>query len=121
MTEIDKPKVVALLNKILETELAGVVRYTHYSFLVFGFGRIPITEWLRGQANESLLKADEIEVPIQVNGKVRAKLKVPADITATALEAAARADERIKGLIEGKTVRKVIIASGNKLVNLVVG
>ena len=42
MSQIDKDKVVDVLNRLLETELAGVVRYTHYSLLVFGFGRIPI-------------------------------------------------------------------------------
>jgi leucyl-tRNA synthetase len=69
----------------------------------------------------SLLKADEVEVPVQVNGKLRAKLKVPVDVDATALEAAARADERVRSAIAGKTVRKVVIATGNKLVNFVVG
>ncbi|WER47542.1 ferritin-like domain-containing protein [Cupriavidus sp. WKF15] len=59
MTELDKDKVVGVLNQILEAELAGVVRYTHYSFLVFGFGRIPIVSWLREQANESLLHAHQ--------------------------------------------------------------
>ena len=59
MTEIEKEPVVAVLNKILESELAGVVRYTHYSFLVFGFGRIPIVSWLRQQADESLLHAHQ--------------------------------------------------------------
>lgn len=54
MTDIDKPKVVALLNKILEAELAGVVRYTHYSFMIFGYNRIPIVSWLREQASESI-------------------------------------------------------------------
>ena len=44
-------EVVAVLNRLLEAELAGVVRYTHYSFLVFGFGRIPIVSWLREQAS----------------------------------------------------------------------
>ena len=57
MPEIEKDKVIAVLNQILESELAGVVRYTHYSFLVFGFGRIPIVSWLRQQADESLLHA----------------------------------------------------------------
>jgi len=52
-------RAVELLNRILEQELAGVVRYTHYSFLVFGFGRIPIVSWLRSQANESLLHAQQ--------------------------------------------------------------
>ncbi|WP_395064602.1 bacterioferritin [Paraburkholderia silvatlantica] len=59
MTEIEKEPVVAVLNKILEAELAGVVRYTHYSLLVFGFGRIPIVSWLRQQADESLLHAQQ--------------------------------------------------------------
>jgi bacterioferritin len=49
--------VVRLLNKVLELELAGVVRYTHYSLMVFGYNRIPIIGWLRDQASESLLHA----------------------------------------------------------------
>jgi len=60
MADIDKDKVVGLLNRILEAELAGVVRYTHYSFLVFGFSRIPIVSWLREQAGESLLHAQQV-------------------------------------------------------------
>ncbi|HQN65468.1 MAG TPA: ferritin-like domain-containing protein [Methylophilus sp.] len=51
--------VVKALNKILELELAGVVRYTHYSLMVFGYNRIPIVSWLRGQATESLAHADK--------------------------------------------------------------
>jgi bacterioferritin len=50
---------LALLNRILEEELAGVVRYTHYSFMVFGYNRIPIVDWLRQQAAESMLHAQE--------------------------------------------------------------
>ena len=57
MTEIHRDGVIDVLNRILESELAGVVRYTHYSFLVFGFGRIPIVSWLRAQATESLQHA----------------------------------------------------------------
>jgi len=60
MAIIDTDKVVATLNRILEAELAGVVRYTHYSFLVFGHGRIPIVSWLREQANESLVHAQQV-------------------------------------------------------------
>jgi bacterioferritin len=59
MAGIDKDKVVAVLNRILEMELAGVVRYTHYSLLVFGYGRIPIVAWMREQANEALLHAQQ--------------------------------------------------------------
>lgn len=57
MAELDKEAAVGVLNRILEAELAGVVRYTHYAFLVFGFGRIPIVSWLNAQADESLLHA----------------------------------------------------------------
>ena len=57
--DINKSAVVQVLNTVLEAELAGVVRYTHYSFMVFGFGRIPIISWLRSQADESLLHAQE--------------------------------------------------------------
>ncbi|HVT04353.1 MAG TPA: ferritin-like domain-containing protein [Thermoanaerobaculia bacterium] len=53
----DKARVVGLLNKILEIELAGVVRYTHYSLMVFGYNRIPIVSWLREQATEGLTHA----------------------------------------------------------------
>ena len=59
MPNLDKDKVVDLLNRILESELAGVVRYTHYSFLVFGYARIPIVEWLRAQASEALAHAHQ--------------------------------------------------------------
>src|SRR5437870_9312307 len=55
--ELDKKAVMALLNEILETELAGVVRYTHYSLMVFGHSRIPIVDWLRGEANACLSHA----------------------------------------------------------------
>jgi hypothetical protein len=57
MAELDKDRAVELLNRILEAESAGVVRYTHYSFLVFGHNRIPIVSWLREQAAESLTHA----------------------------------------------------------------
>jgi len=59
MADLDKEKVIGLLNRILEQELAGVVRYTHYSFLVFGHNRIPIVSWLREQAAESLTHAQQ--------------------------------------------------------------
>src|ERR1700756_592998 len=59
VAELNKEKAVTILNRILEQELAGVVRYTHYSFLVFGFGRIPIVSWLRAQADEALLHAQK--------------------------------------------------------------
>ncbi len=53
-TDINNDEVIKVLNKILETELSGVVRYTHYSLMVFGYNRIPIISWMRSQATESL-------------------------------------------------------------------
>ena len=67
----------------------------------------------------ALLKDDEVEVPVQVNGKLRGRIVVPADASGASLEAAARGDERIAALLEGKTIRKVVVVPG-KLVNFVV-
>ena len=55
--QMDKGAVMKVLNEILETELAGVVSYTHYSLMVFGHSRIPIVDWLRGEANTCLSHA----------------------------------------------------------------
>src|SRR2546426_6340777 len=57
--QIDTNAVVALLNEILQTELAGVVRYTHYSLMIFGHNRIPIVSWLRNEATVCLSHANE--------------------------------------------------------------
>jgi bacterioferritin len=57
MNEIDNKQTIDTLNKILELELAGVVRYTHYSLMVFGYNRIPIVSWLKGNADESMMHA----------------------------------------------------------------
>jgi bacterioferritin len=55
----DTAAAVKLLNQIMEAELAGVVRYTHYSLMVFGHNRIPIVSWLRNEANTCLVHANE--------------------------------------------------------------
>jgi len=55
----DKAAAIALLNEILEAELASVVRYSHYSLMIFGHNRIPIVSWLRAQASEGLTHAHE--------------------------------------------------------------
>ena len=69
--------------------------------------------------DESLTRADEIEIPVQINGKLRARLRAPIGITKAALEAAAFADSRVQELIKGKKVLRVIVVPG-KLVNIVV-
>jgi bacterioferritin len=45
------------LNRIMELELAGVVKYTHYALMVYGYNRIPIVSWMKGNADESLAHA----------------------------------------------------------------
>ena len=55
----DKATAVKLLNQIMEAELAGVVRYTHYALMVFGHNRIPIVSWLRNEASTCLMHANE--------------------------------------------------------------
>lgn len=70
--------------------------------------------------DESKLVSDTIEVVIQVNGKLRAKMHVARDASKEALEADALANERVQEFTEGKAVRKVIVVPG-KLVNIVVG
>jgi bacterioferritin len=68
--KLNNKAVLKQLNIILELELAGVIRYTHYSFMVHGFGRIPIVSWLRGQAGESMVHAHEAgELITQLEGK----------------------------------------------------
>lgn len=57
MNDTQTKKAIDILNNILELELAGVVRYTHYSLMVFGYNRIPIVDWLKKQAQESLMHA----------------------------------------------------------------
>lgn len=57
MKGLDKKKVVIILNRIMELELAGVVRYTHYSLMVYGYNRLPIVSWLKDNAAESLTHA----------------------------------------------------------------
>ncbi|WP_346622933.1 leucine--tRNA ligase [Blastococcus montanus] len=72
------------------------------------------------EVDERWLVEDTVQVAVQVNGKVRAQVTVPADADAAALEAAARADERIAGYLDGATVRRVVAVPG-RLVNFVLG
>ena len=57
--KFDVDRVTEQLNRILQMELAGVIYYTHYSFMIYGHARIPITGWLRENATESLAHAQE--------------------------------------------------------------
>jgi leucyl-tRNA synthetase len=68
----------------------------------------------------ALTKEDEVEIPIQINGKLRAKLTIPTDFSEAQLREAALADGKIKEQLAGKQIRKMIVVPG-KLVNIVVG
>ena len=72
------------------------------------------------EADPAYLAEETVTVPVQINGKLRARVSVPAGTAGTALEAAARADERVRRHLDGRTVRKVIVV-GDQLVNFVVG
>jgi leucyl-tRNA synthetase len=67
----------------------------------------------------SLTKEDTIEIPVQIKGKVRAKITVPADVGRDDLEAAAKADAKVIQLIGDQEIVKVIVVPG-RLVNFVV-
>tara|TARA_B100000029_G_C17415245_1_gene902213 strand:- start:304 stop:747 length:444 start_codon:yes stop_codon:yes gene_type:complete len=58
--QLDEENIIESLNAILEAELSGVVRYTHYSLMVTGPNRIPLVDFLKGQATESLVHAQEV-------------------------------------------------------------
>jgi leucyl-tRNA synthetase len=77
-----------------------------------GHGPFPVTE-------ERWLAAESVEYPIQVNGKVRSRVTVPADADGDAVEAAALADDKIAAALAGRAPRKVIVVAG-RLVNVVV-
>jgi leucyl-tRNA synthetase len=70
--------------------------------------------------DEAVAKADEVVIPVQINGKVRARLTVAADTSEDQLRELALADPQVVKHLEGKTVRKVVIAGG-RLVSIVAG
>ena len=57
---LDEEAVIAAMNNILEAELSGVVRYTHYSLMITGPHRIPLVDFMKAQATESLLHAQQV-------------------------------------------------------------
>ncbi|MFO0935144.1 MAG: leucine--tRNA ligase [Gemmataceae bacterium] len=72
------------------------------------------------QYDPALIKADSIEIPVQVNGKIKVRINVPAETDAAGLEALAMADESVKASLAGKAIKKVIVVP-KKMVNIVVG
>tara|TARA_B100000579_G_scaffold230854_1_gene189183 strand:- start:330 stop:770 length:441 start_codon:yes stop_codon:yes gene_type:complete len=75
--KIDTKEVTDLLNEIMEYELAGVVRYTHYSLMITGPHRLPIVDFLKEQANESLMHAQQAgEILTGLDGHPSQKIAV---------------------------------------------
>lgn len=87
----------------------------HSGGLLGTAGKVPI--W--PQADPELARKEQLEIPIQVNGKVRSRLLVSPDVTESDLREAALADERVRGFIDGREVKNVIVVP-RRLVNVVV-
>ncbi|MBT0571482.1 bacterioferritin [Curvibacter sp. CHRR-16] len=116
MNEIDSKSAIEALNHIMELELAGVVKYTHYSLMVYGYNRIPIVSWLKGNATESLDHAHKAgELVTQMGGhpslKIGALLETEqhdiGDILRESLEhekTALAAYYKLLAIAEGKSV-----------------
>jgi leucyl-tRNA synthetase len=105
---------------ILNRALAPIAPHTaeEANKALGGKGSIFDQPWPK--SDPAALVLDEIELPVQVNGKVRGTIRVPREADVKALEAAALASDGVKKLLEGKTVKKLIAVPG-KIVNVVVG
>jgi bacterioferritin len=112
----DKAAVIAALNRIMELELAGVVRYTQHSLMVYGYSRMPIISWLRDQSTESLMHATEAgemitqleaEPSLKIGGLLEKHTYDIGDILRESLEhegKALQAYEDLLALVDGKSV-----------------
>ena len=69
--------------------------------------------------NEDLLKEDMVELPIQINGKVRSRITIPVDADKATIEALAMADSRIVEQLQGTTVKKLVVVPG-RMVSIVI-
>src|SRR6478672_13457147 len=114
----DHATAVKLLNQIMEAELAGVVRYTHYALMVFGHNRIPIVSWLRGEANTCLMHANEAgelvthfgaHPSLKIGGLLETHKHGVNDILLESLEAEKEGLELYKQLYELAKDRSVLL------------
>lgn len=79
----------------------------------------PLSESSWPESDADLAREDSVEIPVQVNGKLRTKIFVAPDASRDALESAALSDERIRSLVEGQSIAKVVVVPG-RLVNVVI-
>ncbi len=119
----DSPPGRALMQEALEAVvrmLAPIAPHIcHSLWQALGHHRAVLDErW--PQVDDSALVKDSIELVVQVNGKLRGRISVPAEAGKEALEQAALADENVSRHVEGQTIRKIVVVPG-RLVNIVVG
>jgi leucyl-tRNA synthetase len=120
---VDRPATIAVLKEAVEALVRMLSPFAPHMCeeLWVALGHqdgIVAAGW--PEYDEAVAKASEIVIPVQVNGKLRGRVTVAADASDDDLQAAALADPAIKAHIEGKTIRKVVVARG-KLVSIVVG
>lgn len=114
----DEPKVIEAFNRILEAELSGVVRYTHYSLMITGPHRIPLVDFMKAQATESLLHAQQAgEILTGLGGHPSMKIAAIEEthehgieqILRESLEHELRAVDLYRGLLEVVEGRSVFL------------
>ena len=121
----DRPGSAALLREgvglLLQTLYPVAPHITHALWVELGFGaeRGDLLDASMPQPREEALHQDELELIVQVNGKLRGRVTVAAEASEEAVKAAALADEHVRKFVAGKPVRKVIVVRG-KLINIVV-
>jgi leucyl-tRNA synthetase len=121
--EVDRPGTIAVLKEAVEALVRMLSPFAPHMceelWEALGHpGGIVAAGW--PAYDEAVAKASQIVVPVQVNGKVRGRITVAADASEDELREAALADPQVKAHVDGKTVKKVVVAKG-KLVSIVVG
>jgi leucyl-tRNA synthetase len=121
--EVDRPGTIAVLKEAIEALVRMLSPFAPHMceelWEALGHtGGIVAAGW--PAYDDAVAKAAEIVVPVQVNGKVRGRITVPAEATEEQLREAALADPQVKAHVDGKTIKKVVVARG-KLVSVVVG
>lgn len=116
-TEVDPAVQRQTLETILTLLFPMVPHFCEELWQVSGH-RQPLNDAVWPRFNVEAAKEEEVTIVVQVNGKVRAKLQVPAEMEDQALQQMAMADEKISRLLEGKTAKKIIVVQ-KKLVNIV--
>jgi len=120
---VERAATVAVLKEAVEALVRMISPFTPHMAeelweLLGHTGGIVAPGW--PSFDEAVAKAEEIVIPVQINGKVRARLTVPADTSEDQLRELALADPQVARHLEGKTVRKVVVADG-RLVSIVAG